>query len=274
MLKVVAGTPDAGDLERVRFTEWQWTQSNNREIKIYTRIQSRINQLTTVNQILQTHKNTQIDTGHLYETLLARTRILMMELPNLMLAVTLAKNNIVSPNILDHAERTHKYPHRGSYTHNIIHFIIKFPKIKVSFKKVTIFPVTCKGVMLRITDNMVAKCGEEVHTIENCIPTPGTTFCQLSTESSCARKLHAGVLAHCESKPNDLHPLTRVDEEIIIINDRPARVTVDNGIRGTHLITMNDRVLINDTTFINHDKAQIRALGVAIMGIYNGYPHY
>jgi len=52
MLKVVVGTPDAGDLERVRFTEWQLTQSNNRQIKINTRIQSRINQLTTTaNQI-------------------------------------------------------------------------------------------------------------------------------------------------------------------------------------------------------------------------------
>jgi len=105
MLKVVAGTPDAGDLERIRFTEWQLTQSNNRQIKINTRVQNRINQLTTtVNQILQTHKNIQIDTGHLYETVLARNRILMMELQNLMLAVTLAKNNIVSPNILDHAD--------------------------------------------------------------------------------------------------------------------------------------------------------------------------
>jgi len=44
MLKVVAGTPDAGDLERVKFTEWYLTQSNNRQIKINTRIQSRINQ--------------------------------------------------------------------------------------------------------------------------------------------------------------------------------------------------------------------------------------
>jgi len=58
-----------------------------------------------------------------------------------------------------------------------------------------------------------------------------------------------------------------VNEGIIIINDRPARVTVDNGtevyLRGTHLITFNDRVVISDTTFINHNKAQIRALGVA-----------
>jgi len=58
MLKVVVGTLDAGDLERVH----RVAQSNNRQIKIITGIQSGINQLTTtVNQILQTHKNTQIE---------------------------------------------------------------------------------------------------------------------------------------------------------------------------------------------------------------------
>jgi len=223
MLKIVVGTPDAGDLERVRFTELQLTQSNNRQIKINTRLQSRLNQLTTtVNQMVQTHKNTQIDTGHLYETLLARNRILMMELQNLMLAVTLAKNNIVSANILDHSDFKSVWLKEPTDTliedlmsassvkilqsSNIIHLIIKFPKIKLSCKKVTIFPVTCKGVMLRINDYMVAKCGEEVHTIKNCTPTPGATFCQLSTESSCARELHAGILAHCESQPSNLHP--------------------------------------------------------------------
>jgi len=46
-----------------------------------------------VNLILQTAKELQID-----ETLLARTRMLMMELQNLMLAVTLAKTNILRGN--------------------------------------------------------------------------------------------------------------------------------------------------------------------------------
>lgn len=79
--------------------------ANNRQIEINTKVQDQINQLTyTVDVILKTAKGSQIDTNHLYETLLARNRMLMMELQNLMLAVTLAKLNIVSPNILDHAD--------------------------------------------------------------------------------------------------------------------------------------------------------------------------
>jgi len=81
MLKVVGGTPDAGDLERIKFTETQLINSNNRQIEINTRIQSKINELTsTVNQILKVAKSSQVDTGHLYETLLSRNRMLTMEL--------------------------------------------------------------------------------------------------------------------------------------------------------------------------------------------------
>jgi len=105
ILKVVAGTPDAGDLKKIKINEAQLISSSNRQVQINTRVQDQINQLTfTVNQILKASKDRQIDTGHLYETLLARNRMLSMELQNLMLAITLAKANIVSPNILDHAD--------------------------------------------------------------------------------------------------------------------------------------------------------------------------
>ncbi|XP_032583272.1 uncharacterized protein LOC6619341 [Drosophila sechellia] len=63
ILKVVAGTPDAGDLEKSRVLE-----ANNRQIEINTKIQSQINKLTaTANLILKTAKESQIDTVHLYE---------------------------------------------------------------------------------------------------------------------------------------------------------------------------------------------------------------
>lgn len=49
-------------------------------------------------------KNTEIDTGHLYEMLLTRNRIIVIELQNLMLEIILAKINVVSPNFLDNAD--------------------------------------------------------------------------------------------------------------------------------------------------------------------------
>lgn len=290
ILKVVAGTPDAGDLERTRFTEMQLINSNNRQIEINTRVQVQINKLTsTVNQILKVTQNSQIDTGHLYETLLARNRMLSMELQNLMLAVSLAKANIVSPNILDHADLKSIWLEEPTNTPigdlmsvssvkvlqspNSLHFIIKFPKIKFSCRKITIYPVAHKNFILRMPDNVIADCDGGTHNLQSCTVSPGATLCRLATETSCAREIHAGGTAHCEIQPSDLEAITEVDEGVIIVNDNPAMIQVDNGteirVMGTHLITFNDRARINGTLFVNHNNAQSRVPGIANFPILN-----
>jgi len=290
MLKVVAGTPDASDLEKIKFTEMRLVESSNRQIQINTKTQNQINQLTsTVNSILRSAKISQIDTGHLYETLLARNRMLMAELQNLMLAITLARINIVSPNILDHEDLETVWLEEPTDTpigdllsvssvkilqsRNILHFIIKFPKIKLACKKITIFPVAHGGTMLQIIDNVIAECSGEVYAIKNCSESPRATFCRLASESSCAKELHAGGVAHCRVQESDLHPITYVDEGIIIINDRSAKVRVDNGTEiwthGTHLITFDKQAIINDTLFINHNNTQKRAPGIASLPLLN-----
>jgi len=69
-------------------------------------------------------------------------------------------------------------------------------------------------------------------------------------------------IAHCDIQHSDLHPITYVDEGIIIANGRPARVSVDNAtyshIRGTHLITFSESATVNETRYVNHDMAQKR----------------
>lgn len=290
MLKVVAGTPDARDLERSRFTETQLINAHNRQVEINNRVQSQINQLTvTVNTILKAAKDSQIDSGHLYETLLARDRMLMMELQNLMLAVTLAKLKIVSPNILDHADLKSVWLEEPTDTPigdlmsvssvkvlqsvNALHFIIRFPKIKFSCKKIIIFPVEQKGFTLRIDDNIIAECDGGIYMVENCTASPGASFCRLSSESSCARELHAGGVAHCETQPSNLGPVTYVDDGIVIVNDQPAKVQVDNGtevwIRGTHLITFDERATINGTSFTNRNNVRSKVPGVARFPLLN-----
>jgi len=79
-LKVVAGTPDAEDFENIKFTEARLIDAHKSQIEINTKTQVRINELTdTVNQLLKISKDKQIDTGHLYEMLLTRNRIIVME---------------------------------------------------------------------------------------------------------------------------------------------------------------------------------------------------
>jgi len=150
----VAGTPDAEDFEKIKPDEFQLINANNRQISINNKVQDQINNISpTVNQLLRSAKEAQIDSGHLYEMLLSRNRMLIMELQNL-LAIALAKVNIVSPSILDHAELEGMWMEEPTDTPikdilsvasvkilqsiNIFHFIIKFPKIKSACIKITI----------------------------------------------------------------------------------------------------------------------------------------
>jgi len=66
------------------------------------------------------------------------------------------------------------------------------------------FPVAHNNVMLRLVDNIIAECNGEMSAIQNCSTTPGVTFCRLSAKTTCARELHAGGDAHCETQPSDL----------------------------------------------------------------------
>jgi len=96
-----------------------------------------------------------------------------------MLAVALAKTNVVSPNILDHADLKNVWmgepndtPVKIVQSINVLHLIIKFPKVKLACRKITIFPVAHNNMMLRIVNNVVAECNGEVHAIKSCSQEP------------------------------------------------------------------------------------------------------
>lgn len=101
-LKVVAGTPDFDDFEKIKFRKQQFIDSNNRQMILNTRTQEEINKLTeTVNVIVRSANDRQVDTGHLYETLLSRYRIAISEIETLITTISLAKVGIVNPLNLD-----------------------------------------------------------------------------------------------------------------------------------------------------------------------------
>jgi len=174
-LKVVAETPDAEDFEKIKFNEFQLINANNRQVNINDKVHDQINRIsTTVYRLLRSAKESQIDTGYLFEMLLTRNRMIAMELQNVMLAVALAKVNIVRTSILDHADLESVWMEEPTETAikdvlsvasvkilqsvKILHFIIKFPKIKSAFNKITIFPMSHHDTMLRLEDNVVAEC--------------------------------------------------------------------------------------------------------------------
>lgn len=100
-LKIIADTLDADDFEK-RLNQKQLTESDNRQIHMNTKIQIQIEKLTNaINTIFMNPKKEQLDNMKLFEMLFTRNRIILTELQNLMLSVTMAKVSIVNPIILD-----------------------------------------------------------------------------------------------------------------------------------------------------------------------------
>lgn len=272
-LKIVAGTPDHDDFENLEFKQRELIEAENRQVLINTKVQQQINNLTDiVNTIVNRAKAKVIDTEHLYETLLARNRILISELESLMLSITLTKVGIVNPQILDSNDLNSMInEHSTNITvtdlmevayikvlmdNKFLHFFIKYPKTDLVCKKVTLYPVQHNNTVLNFDEaNSVADCGNQIVAIENCRATLTTSFCKRLNYPTCAQQLHSGGRAYCTTRPSHLEALTVIDEGIIIINDQTVNIATDNGVEqtvtGTFLLTFNDEVKINGSLYRN-----------------------
>jgi hypothetical protein len=295
-LKVIAGTPDFDDFDKLKYKQQSLIESIDNQVVINTRVQEKINKLTdTVNIIINNEKTKQIDTDHLYETLLARDRILILELEALILSVTLAKIEIVNPTILDSKDLENILnEHSTDITitdlmevayinvfldDNFLHFIVKFPSPSLVCKKVTLFPVEHNGTIINFAGyNNVADCENHTLAIGNCSTTLTSTFCRELSFTTCAQQLHAGTTAHCTTRPSHLEQVESVDDGVIIINNEMATVTMSSGtektIHGTFLLTFEDEVKINGSLFRNSRATVRRQPGSATAALLNITGHH
>ena len=91
-LKVIAGTPDFDDFENLKNNQIRLIDSNNRQIKINTKLQIQIAELTnSINTIITNTKKEQIDSVNFFEIITTRNRMVIIELQNLINSLTLAK---------------------------------------------------------------------------------------------------------------------------------------------------------------------------------------
>lgn len=286
-LKVIAGTPDADDWEDVKFVEKQLVDSNNRQIEINTKIQIQIEKLTNaVNTILNTERKEQIDTVKLFEILMARNRMLLMELQNIILSVTLAKINIINPTVLDQDDLKFfiKNQINEQYTDFTIselmylskvkvisnefclHFIIRYPIPIRTCQKISLFPVPHFNKIIQFADtNTVVDCEGKTYSATDCKHAISSTYCQLMPESTCAQQLISGKSAHCNTQSNNLEKVAEIDDGIVIVNDAIAEVkeATENvrNINGTFLITFEKNVTVNGTLFVNRNNIDMRKPG-------------
>lgn len=229
-------------------------------------------------KLLRIQKPEQINTGYLYETLLARNIIIIAEIETLMLSVTLAKIGIIDPILLDSEDVKEILQISSTNTtvtdllevsfikvlldNEMLYFIIKYPKPRLVCKKIILHPVQHNGTILHLAENNnVANCGNRIMAIGNCSITLTSSFCQQSSQPTCAQQLHAGTMAHCSTRPSHLEPLQIIDDGVMIINDNTAVIKNSEGsvttVTGTYLITFDDEINVNGSIYKNQ-KGMLR----------------
>lgn len=274
-LKIIAGTPDFDDFEKVKFTQQQLAHSNNRQIEINAKITQQLHKLTdVVNSIMSESDKNRLNTEHLYETLLARNRMTVINLQNLILSISLAKSNIIDLSILDSDEVDSVVKGDDStgtsvsevmvvssikilQNNEILSFIIKFPRPKQSCKKISLFPVSHHKKIISFKEgNIVAKCGNQITAVEECRPSISSTFCKLNMKETCAKQIMSNAPAKCNTEFDLLDKISVVDDGIIILNNVAANVTEameTHSIQGTYLILFENEVTINFTKYVNRN---------------------
>lgn len=174
---------------------------------------------------------------------MARNRIIALELENLIIAITLARIDMVNPVIfvstdlqsilqegftgLSLAQISSVTSVRVLGSDRLIHFILSFPKPKLVCKKTTIFPVVHDGIVLHLEENVVTECNGHIIAVTSCVGPATATFCKEAAEASCAQGLQSGSIAHCATRLSHLAAVTSIDEGILAVNDHWATVSID-----------------------------------------------
>jgi len=141
-LKAIAGTPDFDDWEKIKFKQNQLIESESKQIEINTKSQTSLNDVSrAIKKILKPDAEVE----HFSATILAKNRLIITNLEDLILTVTLAKINLISidikelsneqltnTSITDLLEVSHIKAFQKS---ELLYFLIKYPKPLLSCKK-------------------------------------------------------------------------------------------------------------------------------------------
>ncbi len=194
------------------------------QTELNIQFQERLKELAiAMNQIqkYETNKET-----HLLEIILAKNRIIITDLENILMGLTLAKLNSFSRWC-----RRKRIQRQTAININIslvvilevssisvfqnfviLHFLIKFPNPKLVCKRITVYPVQRHNRILNFgSGNLVAECPTRNLNIGDCKTTVGAAFCKELKNGTCAQQIVSGATAHCSTLPGHLHPITIVD---------------------------------------------------------------
>ena len=139
--------------------------------------------------------------------------MIINNLQNLILSISLAKLNIIDPAILDAREVENIYGKdniievsvselmsvskiRVYLNLVILIFLIKYPISLSKCTKVNILPIAHNGKILSFgMNNQLAKCNEEILSVKKCVKAISSNFCSRIDGKTCAQHLFLGEAA-------------------------------------------------------------------------------
>lgn len=273
-LKFVAGTPDHDDFAMLLTKQNTLIDNNNKQNKINSALQNRINELTNqINYINRHFSNNYeiklIEKIPLFEFLSSRKNMITNFLNNIVLSIVLAKNDLINPLILDDIDfenlnKNENLPISISnlllvtkikvlQNSNVIHYILKVPKLSEYCTFLKIFPVSHSNKIVKLSVKNAAKCNHVTYPVSECVKTTTANICKPVVASDCTYELLNNDSASCPTEnSHHLPPIQIIEDGTIILNDvYPTTIEEKQNmtIEGTILIEFNKSIKINDTVF-------------------------
>lgn len=271
-LKFVAGNPDHDDYKMLLTKQNFLIENNNKQNKINSVLQARINEITDQLNVLKNKfgENYIIkdEKTPFFEYLANRNNLIINYLNNIALSIVLAKNNIINPLILDEIDIDNLIENENLQitisnlllvtkikvlqNANVIHYILKIPKISNICIFLNLHPVSHNDSIVKLPITNAAKCEEVTYPISECVKTTTMNICK-PVISNCLSELLNNNSASCATESSHHLPLIEeIDDGIIILNDVYPTILEDKQkftLKGTILLMFADSIKINDTMF-------------------------
>lgn len=285
--KFLAGNPDHDDLTMIENNLNSLITNNNDQVIVNKQLQSRINNLTTISDMLtNTIKRDNTFNNDITTSLQNQVRLIKEEIVNIKYAIQWAKINIINTLLLNEFEinEVHKIFQKNNVTslsveemlefvdvsvlHNktAIIYIIKIPELDpTTYQDMLIKPVIKNNSIVHLETNEIFVAGNEIINVpKNCKVSNYLKICKKENtvnlrQTKCIAKLIEGKEALCDfSNAEHVQEIEEIDGSLILLNNYTGNLIHNNityNLKGTYLVHFwNDTVQINKKQYNNKEK--------------------
>lgn len=289
--KFVAGNPDHDDLTMIENNLNSLITNNNDQVIVNKQLQSRINNLTTIsNMLTNSIKKDNNFNNEIATSLQNQVRLIKEEIVNIKYAIQWAKINVINTLLLNEFElnEVNKIFQKNNITslsieemlefvdvsvlHNktAIIYIIKIPELDpTTYQDMLIKPVIKNNSIVHLETNEIFIAQKEIINVpKNCKISNYLKICKKEStvnlkQTKCIAKLIEGKEALCDfSNAEHIQEIEEIDGSLILLNNYTGNLIHNNityNLKGTYLVHFwNDTVQINSKQFNNKEKSILK----------------